>query len=399
MDIILEQQSEMKNLEIKYTQAQQKILHDITRLEAESNTLKSGFKQIQFSDELLNKNTSEIELEIAQLLSQISQEKKDFLKITEELSSFQKELIILEEKFKHESKLYADEVKKHEAYQSERDKKITESVFTSVEQINKILSNQIQVVEERRKIASFRESLVALNVQLTELKTSIDAFDYKKDLHETINMQFASLMSELELQKQTLMQNTFLCKEKELAFQARKQIIKQITELEERKANLDTMRKLFTANGFVNYVSTIYLQNLCSVANERFLKFTKNTLKIELNAENNFNVRDFMNEGKLRSIKTLSGGQSFQAALSLALALSSSLIQSGKKEPDFFFIDEGFGSQDKASLQIVLETLRSLQKEGKIVGIISHVEELKEEITSFISAQKDDYQGSYIIQS
>ncbi|MDQ1150575.1 DNA repair exonuclease SbcCD ATPase subunit [Sphingobacterium zeae] len=103
-----------------------------------------------------------------------------------------------------------------------------------------------------------------------------------------------------------------------------------------------------------------------------------------------------MNEGKSRSVKTLSGGQAFQVSLSLALALAESVQSSTKASKNFFFIDEGFGTQDNASINIVFETLLELRRENRIVGIISHVEELKERIPISLSIERDEEHGSQI---
>jgi len=106
-----------------------------------------------------------------------------------------------------------------------------------------------------------------------------------------------------------------------------------------------------------------------------------------------------MNNGKKRSIKTLSGGQMFQAALSLALALSDNVKKFKREEENFFFLDEGFGSLDKPSLKLVFETLKSLHTENRIVGIISHVEDLKEDIEVYLQIENDENTGSRISTS
>jgi exonuclease SbcC len=65
-------------------------------------------------------------------------------------------------------------------------------------------------------------------------------------------------------------------------------------------------------------------------------------------------------------------------------------------EQSFFFLDEGFGALDKASLRVVFDTLKSLQKENRIVGVISHVEELQQEIDVFLKVEHDRERGSLI---
>jgi len=103
-----------------------------------------------------------------------------------------------------------------------------------------------------------------------------------------------------------------------------------------------------------------------------------------------------MNGGKIRSVKTLSGGQTFQAALSLALALADNIQKITESNQNFFFLDEGFGSLDKESLNIVFDTLKSLRKENRIVGVISHVEEMQQEIDVHLRIENHEERGSTI---
>ena len=100
--------------------------------------------------------------------------------------------------------------------------------------------------------------------------------------------------------------------------------------------------------------------------------------------------------GERRDVQSLSGGESFKAALSLALGLSS-MIQNyaGGIELNTLFIDEGFGSLDNESLNCAMEVLMNLQSHNKVIGIISHVEELKERIHTQIRISKGN-QGSVI---
>jgi exonuclease SbcC len=124
---------------------------------------------------------------------------------------------------------------------------------------------------------------------------------------------------------------------------------------------------------------------------------TKNQLSLTINSSNEFEVIDYLNNGASRSVKTLSGGQGFQASLCLALALAESVQSLNKNDKNFFFIDEGFGTQDAESISIVFETLQSLRKENRIVGIISHVAELQERIPRSITIVNEDGKGSNVI--
>ena len=102
--------------------------------------------------------------------------------------------------------------------------------------------------------------------------------------------------------------------------------------------------------------------------------------------------------GRKRSVKTLSGGETFKAALSLALGMSD-VIQAyaGGIEIDALFIDEGFGALDAESMDQAVAALLSLVQKDRMIGIISHVDELKERIESQIEVVKTST-GSRIMQ-
>ncbi len=185
--------------------------------------------------------------------------------------------------------------------------------------------------------------------------------------------------------------------EKDIATKERLQ--KEWNLLVERAGNIQVLTNLFKGNGFVEYISSIYLQELCEAANDRFYRLTRQRLRLEVNDKNQFIVRDLLNQGKTRSAKTLSGGQLFQASLSLALALAENVRRQNGLSQQFFFIDEGFGTQDEESLQLVINTLKSLRKEGRAVGVISHLQALQGEIDVFLTIQNDELEGSTITKS
>lgn len=168
-----------------------------------------------------------------------------------------------------------------------------------------------------------------------------------------------------------------------------------------------------TANGelrgkaklpFEQYVQAFYFNQVIAEANKRLYHMTNSQyeLRRKEDASNyrvvsglELEVMDYYT-GKTRSVMSLSGGESFKASLSLALGLSD-VIQSfaGGIELDTMFIDEGFGSLDGNSLDQAIETLISLSHGNRLVGIISHVSELKERIEKQILLTKS-MEGSKI---
>jgi exonuclease SbcC len=170
----------------------------------------------------------------------------------------------------------------------------------------------------------------------------------------------------------------------------------RLAQVENRESNLKELERLFKGSGFVKYVSAIYLKELCHTANVRFMKLTKNSLSLDIDDNNTFWVIDYLNGGKKRLLKTLSGGQTFQASLCLALALAEKVKALNQADQSFFFLDEGFGALDKNALRVVFETLKSLRHENRIVGIISHVEELQQEIGVYAKVELDAERGSLV---
>lgn len=153
-----------------------------------------------------------------------------------------------------------------------------------------------------------------------------------------------------------------------------------------------------------SYIQSAYFDKVLQRANVRLLKMTQGQYELnrKLNADNNkskagldINVIDHYN-GTERDVKTLSGGESFQASLSMAFGLADEIQESaGGIQLDTMFIDEGFGTLDQESLNQAINTLLSISQGNKLVGIISHVAELKDRIDKKILIKKSKADGSH----
>jgi len=145
------------------------------------------------------------------------------------------------------------------------------------------------------------------------------------------------------------------------------------------------------------WVQTAYFDRILHHANQRLLGMTGGQYELlrrqeELDARQqaglNLDVLDHHN-GAIRSATSLSGGESFKAALALALGLSDEIqASSGGVKLDTMFVDEGFGSLDEYSLQQAIAALSSVSHSGRLIGIISHVGELKHQIERQIVVSK-----------
>ena len=96
----------------------------------------------------------------------------------------------------------------------------------------------------------------------------------------------------------------------------------------------------------------------------------------------------------MRNPSTLSGGETFLVSLALALALSSQIQLKGNAPLEFFFMDEGFGTLDSDTLDIALNCLKSLKNENLSIGIISHIDKIKQAVPIKLEIKKDDILGT-----
>ena len=190
-----------------------------------------------------------------------------------------------------------------------------------------------------------------------------------------------------------------------------------IASLSDNEAVIDAARKrVEEANGFYRlcsgqsagqneirvaleeWVLSVYLKRVLRQANSRMHKMTSGRYSLQVNSLGGDNrkrhgldleVFDTFT-GQSRKARTLSGGETFKSALALALGLADVVAAGSNRELDALFIDEGFGSLDEQSLEQVLVILDSLQNGGRVVGVISHVEELKRVLPRGIEVEGTD---------
>ncbi|MEL3956668.1 SMC family ATPase [Caldifermentibacillus hisashii] len=234
-----------------------------------------------------------------------------------------------------------------------------------------------------------------------------------KDLHETLKdkhkIDLNELKTELDQLKQAFDQAQEQLRQSEQYLQHVKKLQKNIFEANERVTEFER-RKNIVADlydvirgqndkkiSFERYLQIEFLEQILIAANER-LKRLSNGQYVLLRSERQeargkqsglgLDIYDSYT-GQTRDVKTLSGGEKFNASLSLALGMAD-VIQSyqGGVSIDTMFIDEGFGSLDEESLTKAIDTLIDLQQTGRMIGIISHVQELKNAIPAILEVNK-----------
>lgn len=198
---------------------------------------------------------------------------------------------------------------------------------------------------------------------------------------------FQKLQTQYNQQYQNYQLNQQLFEQSQVIMQQQATLTQEIEEylqLSETLSGKNTLKL-----GFERYVLQNKFKDVLEIANQRLVKLTagryllcldEQTGNAMLNTGLELNVYDD-HLGKQRSVKTLSGGECFIAALCLALALGEIIQnQNGGVKIDALFVDEGFGSLDSEALNTALNVLQTIEGQQKMIGIISHVQELRERI-------------------
>ncbi len=273
-------------------------------------------------------------------------------------------------------------------------------------QLSRPSINEEKYMNFLNKIIIYQTTLDSLLKEIDDLNKKIESYpqisvsvDELKDCYNLKNEQYTSLHSQY-------------FKYIELINKVEESIIKYNnynTEYKLYKELLDVASGDVNKNNnisFERFVLGYYLDRVLILANHRFKKMSDNRYHFERKVDYKgkgkkgleLSVFDHYN-GCSRSVNTLSGGESFQASLALSLGLSDYLFQkSTVNHIDFLFVDEGFGSLDAESLDIAINTLIEICETGKSIGIISHVEELKNRISTQIQVNKTKSGSTIYIQ-
>ena len=363
------------------------------KLEKAYNQLNDNYKQIMLKDIVIE--SFEYDIFKEKITNKISKEREEFLKLQTQ---------------QEENKKQIDELlQKKEKAQNDYQNTLKELGFENEEQYKKSVLNNLQIEIFSKEIEKYKTDVTINATKLEEIQKEIKGFE-KVDLTAKIQ-EFNNKKQELENMRRQQM-------EYHRIFENNNRIL---VDLQTNSKKLDSKIKEFTmvedlskiANGtvygkrrieFEQFVQASYFDMVIIEANKRLLKMTDNRfllvrkesservsdkIGLELEVIDNYN-------GKRRDVKSLSGGEAFKAALSLALGLSD-VIQSysGGIVVDTMFIDEGFGSLDTESREQAINTLNQLTDNHKLIGIISHVTELKERIDKKIIVTKST-EGSKI---
>lgn len=363
------------------------------QLKKEEKEISTCIKQLQQQSKRyqeLQKMIPQLQQKFSAISEEVSQNQIAQTKLSVEYEQLQKQVQEITTKLKYTSETEA----------KNRISMITKQILEYQQQINRL--------ENESKLAM--DELVYVSAQIDMLKEKVSS-----SIDEIPNQQKQLKILQTEIENLQVQQEEILkCIHNTEMYESdaqdtKKKIVSESDAYQiklSRYSSLKELADVAMGNGrsskekitLQEYVQIAYLDRMIHKANERYLSMSNQQYQLVRSAGTkdkrshealDLDVIDFSN-GSIRPVSSLSGGESFIASLALALGMSDEIqSQAGGIQIDTMFIDEGFGTLDQDSLNNAIQTLTNLSGENRLVGIISHVKELKERIHKGIIVTKD----------
>ncbi|MCF7483422.1 SMC family ATPase [Vibrio sp. J1-1] len=400
---------DIAQLEKNVEQLNQRCVVGETKINELQNQMAANESTIKANQDQLNKLLENFEPKyrsVEVLEHEITQTKEQVKRLNESLDSAQTQLqqaILaksnIESQLTTNKQWFAESDQKLNEAQTNWQKALNESRFEDEESYLQNKATEEELQSWQQEIDEFKQTQIKLEQTLSDLKLALQ--DLEKPDIEAINVI-------LNTQQQHYVESRNKLDSVRSIFERLEKVRSDIASLHDKNSKLEDEYKVFgtlydVASGKTGsrislhrFVLGVLLDDVLIQSSQRLSLMSKGRYILARKTEGfkgaagrglDLVVEDGYT-GKMRDVATLSGGESFMAALALALGLSD-VVQSysGGIRLDTLFIDEGFGSLDPESLDLAIQTLVDLQQTGRMIGVISHVSELKEQMAQRIDVE------------
>ncbi len=296
--------------------------------------------------------------------------------------------------------------KRKESLQEEWDSQLrtiaeTEGAISALESSKKnaketleqeIISHNIPDIEKITQWLLPKEEKESLTIKVNNYKDSVNDYEtqirllVEKLAGRSITAEKWDEISEnkisIEKEIKNIQNNLLLLKEKQeemkVNLEKKEEFAQQQLILSKKTEQVAEMRQLLKGKAFVEYIAIGRLRYISKAASLRLQEISNNNSQLEVDDNGEFIIKDNKHGGVSRDCKTLSGGETFLVSFSLALALSSEIQLRSTAPLELFFLDEGFGTLDENLIDIVMDSLEKIHHKHLKIGLISHVESIKE---------------------
>ncbi|MBD1806428.1 SMC family ATPase [Microcoleus sp. FACHB-SPT15] len=258
------------------------------------------------------------------------------------------------------------------------------------------LDAQVTPAEQEKwknAIAHYNNEKVALSSRIKEVTSSIGDRTTDEELLEQRRQVKCYADEQVDLARS---QRAELSAEMNVALdrqQQAKQLLEQQSTLAAQEQTYHTLSRNLKSDEFQDYILEHLQAELVACATERLKELTDSRYALRIQ-DGEYWVEDNWNGGEIRRVRTLSGGETFATSLSMALALSEKLSMG--VELGSLFLDEGFGTLDAETLESVTQILRSLGQQDRLIGVITHIRALAEQLPTQIKVHKSP-EGSRLV--
>jgi exonuclease SbcC len=257
---------------------------------------------------------------------------------------------------------------------------LNENCFEDAETASSYLITKQNLMLIQKEINDYEELLRSITYNLKRVDLLLNGKEVDPVLFEELKVKREDLQKLLEEKTKDIGAFNRSLQDMEKKLEQIKELLVKKKGVEHKLSLLKELDTLIQGNKFVEYVAMKQLKYISLEASKRLKEITRGRYALELDSDGAFVMRDDFNGGRRRETNTLSGGETFLTSLCLALALSSQIQLKGSAPLEFFFLDEGFGSLDRELVDLVMNSLEKLHSDTLSVGIISHVEELKNRV-------------------
>lgn len=370
----------------KANNKKEEIIKELNILEVElGKIVEAGKEKKNFIDkeeeEIRKLNIGEISKEYLDKV----REAIESIKIKEETLKSKLDSEVKNKEILWENKISKEQIKnKLEELYNEKsiqlNKILKENKFNSLEDAKFMLISKEEITNLEKEVEEFEKEYNNLNVNIENINRKLDGEKIEEEAWRDIRLKKENKEKELENIIKSIVIEEKVINDMERDIKKLKDLLDEKERVSHKKALLEDMDKLVQGNKFVEFVAMNQLEYIAFEASKRLKDITRGRYALELDCNGNFTMRDDFNGGGIRPTNTLSGGETFLTSLALALSLSSQIQLKGNSPLEFFFLDEGFGTLDNELLDTVMSSLESLRSDRLSVGIISHVDELKNRV-------------------
>ncbi len=360
----------------------QALISKLETLNAKVNELESNnldiLKQVSKNDALILTLTDgkDVKSQVLQLKESVAKLKQELLSSEDLLS--QAETCVLN------STLQINEVKTKLDGLILQKTKVEGDVLKLKNEVGYSLEESVKIVKEydletlKQDTENYFEEVLLLTNELTRIDKNLKNSTFELSIYQENLQKREEIHKKLLLQAEKTAKIKNSCEKTEQNYKDKCIIEKEYNILYEKIKLLDSLIAIVKERKLLEFIAEEYLKEICAKARKTLFKLSSGKYGLVYDGE--FFITDNLNGGEKRAVITLSGGETFIVSLSLALALSQEIHSASLRPIEFFFLDEGFGTLDKNLTDTVISSLQKLKNPNFTIGLISHVDELKDAV-------------------